>query len=157
MICTASTLSDTKWKIIAAAIAEKAKPTVLDSVAAMKITSETATQDEVACATWTKSYRTPPKCQAETLAIVAASKPSMARPITRPDGDRGKADIGNPFGSWPDPCSCTGSMLSLLRGATAGVKAAQACGMPPVTEVRAREADPPAPGSAPKWIPVSAS
>ena len=44
-------LSGTKWKIIAAAMAEKAKPTVLDRLAAMKITSDTATQDGVACAT----------------------------------------------------------------------------------------------------------
>ena len=44
MIFTASTVSDTKWKIIAAAMAEKAKPTVLERLAAMKITIDTATQ-----------------------------------------------------------------------------------------------------------------
>ena len=48
MICTASTVSDTKWKIIAAAMAEKAKPTVLERLAAMKITIDTATQCGVA-------------------------------------------------------------------------------------------------------------
>src|SRR3954454_24112811 len=98
MICTASTLSETKWKIIAAAMAEKAKPTVLDRLAAMKITSDIATQDGVGSATCTKSYRDQPKCPAETLAIVPASKPSVARPIIRPDGDIGKADMGNSFG-----------------------------------------------------------
>src|SRR6478672_2578652 len=98
MICTASTLSDTKWKIIAAAMAEKAKPTVLDTLAAMKITSDTVTQDGVACATWMKSYRDQTKCQVETLTLVPASKPSVARPIKRPDGDAGKADMGNSFG-----------------------------------------------------------
>src|SRR6478736_4293432 len=84
MICTASTLSDTKWKIIAAAIAEKAKPTVLDTLAARKITSDTGTQDGTACARSTKSERDQPKCQAETLAIVAANKTSVTRPIMRP-------------------------------------------------------------------------
>ena len=54
MICTASTVSDTKWKIIAAAIAEKAKPTVLERLAAMKITIDIATQDGVSCAKWAK-------------------------------------------------------------------------------------------------------
>src|ERR1043165_2235984 len=99
MICTASTLSDTKWKIIAAAMAEKAKPTVLDTLAAMKITSETATQGGVACARWANSYRGQPKCQADMLAIAPASKPSVARPIMRLGGETGKANMGNPFGS----------------------------------------------------------
>jgi len=85
-------------KIIAAAMAEKAKPTVLDRLAAMKITSDTATQDGVAFATYTKPYRDQAKCQAKTLAIVPASKPSVARPIMRPGGDVSKADMGNPFG-----------------------------------------------------------
>ena len=101
MICTASTLSDTKWKIMAAAMAENAKPTVLDTLAAMKITSDTAIQDGAVRATWTKPYCDQPKCQAAALAIVAASKPSVARPIMRPDGDAGKADMAIPPANGP--------------------------------------------------------
>ena len=63
MICTASTVSDTRWKIIAAAMAEKAKPTVLERLAATKITIDTATHNGVSCARSARPYRNQPKCQ----------------------------------------------------------------------------------------------
>ena len=62
-------------------MAEKAKPTVLDRLAAMKITSDTATQDGVAFATYTKPYRDQAKCQAKTLAVCSGEQT-----------ERGKAD-----------------------------------------------------------------
>src|SRR5438046_699886 len=87
MICTAATVSDTRWKIIAAAMAEKAKPTVLERLAATKITTASDTQDGVWCASSARWYRDQPKCQTATPAIVPTSRPSMARPTLRPNGD----------------------------------------------------------------------
>src|SRR5262249_35004059 len=95
MICTASTVSDTRWKIIAAAIAEKAKPTVLERLAATKITIETDTQDGAQCASAARSYRDQSKCQTATPAVLT-SRPSVARPILRPNGAVAKVDMTRP-------------------------------------------------------------
>ena len=83
MIWTASTVSDTRWKIIAAAIAEKAKPTVLERLAATKITIDTATHNGASCATSARPYRNQPKCQLPAPTVLAIRK-SVARPILRP-------------------------------------------------------------------------
>src|SRR5436190_18209706 len=96
MIWTASTVSDTKWKIIAAAIAEKAKPTVLERLAATKITIDTATHKGASCATSARPYRDQPRCQAPAPTVVMASKTSVTRPILRPSGGVAKADMTNP-------------------------------------------------------------
>ena len=96
MIWTASTVSDTRWKIIAAAMAEKAKPTVLESPAATKITIDTATHDGTSCARSARPYRDQPRCQAPAPTVVMASKTSVTRPILRPSGGVAKADMTNP-------------------------------------------------------------
>ena len=101
MIFTASTVSDTKWKIIAAAMAEKAKPTVLERLAARKITIGTATQCGVASARWVKPERDQPKCQTAAIAVVPTSKPSVTKPILRPDGDVARADMSTALAERP--------------------------------------------------------
>src|SRR5262245_5973824 len=95
MICTASTVSDTRWKIIAAAMAEKAKPTVLERLAATKITIDTDIQDGAWCASAASPYRDEPKCQAAIPAALT-SKPSVAMPILRPNGAVTKVDMTKP-------------------------------------------------------------
>src|SRR5215510_39986 len=95
MICTASIVSGTKWKIIAAAMAENAKPTVLERVAARKIAIDTAVQEGAWCASPAMSYRDPPEYQTATPAIALTSKPGAARPICRPNV--AKADINIPL------------------------------------------------------------
>src|SRR5262245_8997715 len=96
MICTASTVSETRWKIIAAAMAEKAKPTMLERLAATKITIATATHNGVWCARSARPYRNQPKFQPPRPTIVLAIRKNAARQILRPSGDAAKADMANP-------------------------------------------------------------
>src|SRR4051812_16811085 len=81
MIWTASTVSDTRWKIIAAAIAEKAKPTVLERLAATKITIDTATHKGASCATSARPCRNQAKCQLPAPTTVPVIRKKLARQI----------------------------------------------------------------------------
>src|SRR6516164_9228172 len=81
MICTASIVSDTRWKIIAAAMAEKAKPTVLERLAARKITIDTATHNGVSCARLARPCRNQAECQPSGPTTVVAIRKKTAKQI----------------------------------------------------------------------------
>ena len=85
MICTARTVSDTRWNIIAAAMAEKAKPTMLERVAATKITIDTATHNGASCARSARPCRNQPKCQLPSTTTVLAIRKRAVRQIVRPN------------------------------------------------------------------------
>src|SRR5258708_7483762 len=98
-------------------MAEKAKPTVLETLAAMKITIDTATQGGAWCMSSTRECRDQSKSQT-TAPAALTSRPSLAMPTFRMAA-RDLTDLNSdaalaPVTSWPITCSWV--VIALVLG-----------------------------------------